>query len=260
MTRTTGFHLTLTGLLLTGFGCADTSERNSLAWRDSKLLAGVQWDHPLYETTFDDPGAVNDWVLEGGESMEVRDGNLVLSNGTESQVSEWKGKHLVCWLKQEVPASFLLEFTVCPDDRQRGLAIVFFNARGIHGESIFDPTLAKRDGQFNLYHSGDLNNYHTSYWAGGRGTANLRKNKGFHLVASGRDFIELGSPGEFQVVQVYNRNGLIHLLVDGQLVLDWRDDGQYGPKNNHPGWLALRQMAHTHSARYGRVAVYPVKE
>ena len=107
-------------------------------------LADVDYDNPVYETSFEDEGVLRDWRLEGGKRMSVADGNLVL----QSQPTSDDRNHLVFWLTKEVPADFLLEFTVRPQDRKQGLNIVFFNARGLNGESIFDSPLQKRNGLF----------------------------------------------------------------------------------------------------------------
>lgn len=221
--------------------------------------SGVDWDHPVYATQFDSPQVLDDWRLEGGRQMSVADGHLVLQSDTESVRSESVANHLVCWLNREVPADFLLEFSVRPQNRHRGLNIVFFNARGINGESIFDPSLQPRDGTFAQYHSGDLNSYHVSYWAATRGSANLRKNHGFHLVTSGEDFITGGAPDQFQTVRLYKRGGAIRMTVDGRLALAYDDDGRtYGPVHSHSGWIGLRQMAHTHRCEYDHLVIYPL--
>ena len=113
-------------------------------------------------------------------------------------------------------------------------------------ESIFDPALAPRDGLFKLYHSGDLNCYHISYWAAGRGTANCRKNRGFHLVAEGKDLVTDGPAGTFQTVRIYKRGGKIRCTVDDVLSVAYDDDGTtFGPVWTHGGWIGLRQMGHT---------------
>lgn len=220
----------------------------------------VDWQHPVYITSFDSPAALDDWRLEGGRRMTVEEGNLVLESDRESVRSESKGNHLVCWLRREVPADFLLEFSVRPEDRRRGLNIVFFNARGRHGEEIFAPSLAPRDGTFAQYHSGDLDNYHISYWAGGRGTSNLRKNHGFHLVASGKDLVVDAPAKAWQTIRVYKREGFIRLTVDDVEALSFQDDGKaFGPIHMHSGWIGLRQMAHTQRCEYGHLGVYPLK-
>ena len=237
-----------------GFG-QETSSISS-AGKATFSLVDVDFANPVYETDFQSQNELQDWCLEGGLRMEIEDGNLVLESRRAVD-----NNHLVCWLKQEMPADFLLEFTVSPENRDRGLNIVFFNARGIRGENIFDPPLKPRDGTFVQYHSGDLNNYHCSYWAGNRGFSNLRKNKGFHLVAEGgQDKILHGEEGTFQTVRVYKKGGMIRVLVDDVVIIAWDDDGKtYGPVYKHSGWIGLRQMGHTIRCRYGRFAVYPLK-
>ena len=85
--------------------------------------ADVDWDHPVYESSFDDPRALEDWKLEGGLRMSVADGNLVLQSTPGSTQSETNANHLVCWLTKEMPADFLLKFSVRPENRKQGLNI-----------------------------------------------------------------------------------------------------------------------------------------
>jgi hypothetical protein len=219
----------------------------------------VDWEHPLYQTSFDAPAVLKDWRLEGGKSMRIADGKLILDSRPGSTRSEDKANHLVCWLVKEVPGDFLLEFSLRPQNRKQGLNIVFFNARGIHGESIFSPALRPRDGLFAEYITGDLNNYHVSYWAGTRGSANIRKNYGFHLVSVGRDLVAPAPAAAFQTVRVYKRQGTIRLMVDNVVAVAYDDDGKtYGPVWNHSGWIGLRQMAHTVRCEYEHLKVFPL--
>jgi hypothetical protein len=215
----------------------------------------------VYETSFEGSDVLKEWRLEGGKQMSVSNGCLVLESdpakkGANGQCND----HLVCWLEKELPADVLIEFTVRPVNRKEGLNIVFFSARGLRGESIFDPALKPRDGTYQQYHSGDLNGYHISYWAAGRGTANLRKSKGFHLVAEGQDLICDAPQDAFQTVRVYKRGGAIRLTVDETIALAWNDDGKTkGPVHDQPGWFGLRQMGHTHRCEYGHVKIYRLK-
>lgn len=129
--------------------------------------------------------AGTDWVLEGKANASTEDGRLVLTNDPG---------HLVFWNTRNFPADVLIEFAVSPLYADEGLNIVFFAAKGRDGGGIFDEGQPLRDGLFKTYHSGALDCYHVSYWAtspGGeeRGTAHIRKNHGFHIVAMGRDFI-----------------------------------------------------------------------
>lgn len=220
----------------------------------------VDWSQPVYATTFDNDDALADWKLEGGKSMSIADGKLVLESDSGDQQPAEANSHLVCWLNKEMPTDFLLEFKVRPQDRKKGLNIVFFNARGLHGESIFDPALKPRSGIFAQYHSGDLNNYHISYWAGERGHANVRKNAGFHLVATGKDLVVPAPADSFQTIRLYKHGSAIRLMVDDVIAVAFDDDGKtFGPVWTHSGWISLRQMAHTIRCEYDDLKIYPLK-
>ena len=223
--------------------------------------ADVDWSHPVYATRFDNDDVLADWKLEGGKRMSIANGKLVLeSNARDPKASPETYNHLVCWLTKKMPADFLLEFKVRPQDRKKGLNIIFFNARGVHGESIFDPALKPRSGIFAQYHSGDLNNYHISYWAGERGTANVRKNVGFHLVAAGKDLVSPAPANAFQNIRLYKHGGTIRLMVDDVIEVAFDDDGKtYGPVWTHAGWIGLRQMAHTVRCEYDDLKIFPLK-
>ena len=224
--------------------------------RQSADLSDVDWDQPVYSTDFDDPAERDKWQLEGGHAARIADGDLILENAAPGE----KGSHLVCWLKQELPADYLLEFSFRPKDRRNGLGIVFLNARGVNGESVFDPALQPRDGTFRQYTSGDINNYHISYWAGGRGCANVRKNSGFQLVGVGKDLVYEAPNDAMQKIQIHKKGETVTLLVDGEVAVIFDDDEQqYGHVHNHKGWIALRQMGHTEWGRYGYLRVYPLK-
>ena len=212
----------------------------------------VDWTKPIYQTAFDDPGELKNWQLEGGKRAGIENGKFILENASREN-------HLVCWLKQEVPADFLLEFKMRPKDRKEGLAIAFFSARGLNGESIFDPKLKPRTGAYPQYNRGDLNAYHVSYWKGGDNTPNLRKSAGFHLVAQGANLVKDATADVFQTIRVYKRGGKIRLLVDDVVGLAWDDDSKsFGPVLGS-GWIALRQMGHTVRCEYDDLKIYPLR-
>jgi hypothetical protein len=224
----------------------------------------VDLEHPLYRSSFDDASAAADWKLEGGKAIGVSDGRFVLESDPAESGAANKN-HLVCWLNKEVSADFLLEFSVRPRNRQDGLNIIFFNARGVGGESVFDPKLAPRDGTFKQYHSGDLKNYHVSYWAstlenGPRNDANLRKNPGHKIVSVGRDLVTPAPADLFQKIRLYKRGGTIRLTVDDVVSVAFDDDGKTdGPVWDHTGWIGLRQMGRTGRCEYDDLAIYPLK-
>jgi hypothetical protein len=228
---------------------------------DRFVPSDVDWTRPIYETSFDSPETLSQWKLEGGSKMIVREGCLVLESDPAKKGPDGKcSDHLVCWLAKELPADGLIEFTVRPTNRKEGLNIVFFSSRGVKDESIFAGRQPPRNGAYPQYHSGELNCYHISYWAAGRGTANLRKSKGFHLVAEGQDLICDAPQEAFQTVRVYKRGGTIRLTVDDVLALAWNDDGKsYLPVIDKGGWFGLRQMGHTLRCEYGHVKIFALQ-
>ena len=221
-------------------------------------LDHVDWDSPVYQSPFSSDASLKDWKLEGGVSMRIEKQRLHLeSKGINTAPAP--DHHLVAWLEKEIPGNFYLEFDFRPKNKQQGLAIVFLNTRGIHGESIFAKNLAQRDGTFVQYHSGDLNGYHLSYWSGARNGSNLRKNKGFHLVASGEDPVASDTTDKVRRIGILKDGPSIRYYVDNELALEYTDDGEsYGPAWTHSGWIGLRQMDHAHWCEYDNLSIYPL--
>jgi hypothetical protein len=245
----------LGGLALPAGGAEDVEPPFHPSVGQKYVPTNVDWDHPVYRTGFDDASEVSHWRLEGGKRVSIANGKLVL----ESEPGQRNGS-LVCWLTTELPAEFLLEFSVRPRDRNEGLNIVFFGTRGMNGESIFDPALKPRNGGFSQYHSGDIKGYHISYWASGRGTVNVRKNPGFALVATGPDRIREAPAESCEVGRLYKKGGTIRLMVDDVISVAFDDDGRsHGPVWNHRGWIGLRQMGPTVRCEYDHLAVYRLK-
>jgi len=78
---------------------------------------------------------------------------------------------------------------------------------------------------FPNYHTGALNNYHISYWAGTRGSANLRKNHGSMLAAVGNDVIAGQTPGPHRV-RLLKTGGKVRLEARGKRALSYDDPGK----------------------------------
>jgi hypothetical protein len=92
--------------------------------RPPHLLAGqklvpqdVDWEHPIYQTSFDGPAVLKDWRVEGGKSMHIADGKLILESQLGSTHSEPKANHLVGWLAKEVPGDYLKVLPLTPSPR-----------------------------------------------------------------------------------------------------------------------------------------------
>jgi len=196
-----------------------------------------------------------DWVLEGKASARIENKRLVLKNDAS---------HLVFWNTREFPSDMLVEFGVSPADPNNGLNIVFFAAKGRDGGSIFDLSQPMRDGEFRTYHSGEINCYHVSYWAitstgEARGTANIRKNHGFHLVSMGSDLIAGQGPGPHRI-RILKLGNKITVEANGKIEVRFEDDGKtFGPVWKE-GRIGLRQMQHTGQCSYTHFKVWAVKQ
>lgn len=176
-------------------------------------------------------------------------GEVEFSNGWMKMSSTKEKGHHVFWCPQEFPASFIAEWEVQNLRTKVGLCIVFFSAKGLNGEDIFDISLPKRDGTFTKYTKGAINNYHISYYANskdhpGRETAHLRKNKGFHKVQEDAMGIPIHSQ-TIHKIQLVKFDGTIQLFIDGRKAIDWVDDGQKLGEILQAGKIGFRQMKWT---------------
>ncbi|ADP31178.1 DUF1961 family protein [Bacillus atrophaeus] len=196
----------------------------------------------LYRNPLRTPEDVKDWRMEGGGRLSFENGSLNLSH-------EDDGAHFVLWCPETFPDGIVVTWNFYPIE-QPGLCMLFFAAAGGKGEDLFDSSLNKRTGSYQEYHSGDINALHLSYfrrkYAEERAfrTCNLRKSRGFHLVAMGADPLpspeDADSPYCMKLVKVKD---YVHFSINGLTVLEWRDDGKtYGPLL-HGGKIGLRQMA-----------------
>ena len=200
----------------------------------------------LYSNDLSNSEFVKDWILEGPAKVEFKDNWMHMYSPNE------EGHH-VFWCPVDFPGNFIAEWEAQNQEIDAGLCIVFFSAKGLKGESIFDASMPKRTlGTFTDYTKGAMNDYHISYYANGRDnpnreTANLRKNKGFNLVQTG----EIGIPVQSTAIhkmKLIKQEGKILLYVDERKVIDWTDDGiKYG-KILEDGKIGFRQMQWTHFA------------
>ena len=199
----------------------------------------------IYSNALDQLPCPEDWVAEGPAHFEVCEGSVRVHSLAPADQDEG---HVVFWLRRDLPSDFLAEWEACFES-DHGLAIAFFAARGVDGADLFSPNLAARDGTFTQYHSGDINCYHISYYANtpaypGRLTGNLRKNRGFHLVANGPPGIPAASHA-WHHMALEKRGDKIRLGVDGRLKIAWTDNGtSFGPALGR-GAFGLRQMVWT---------------
>ena len=200
----------------------------------------------LYDNSLATSEKVNDWILEGPAKIEFKNNWMHIYSPNE------EGHH-VFWCPIDFPGNFIAEWEVKNQEIDAGLCIIFFAAKGLKGESIFDASMPKRTlGTFTDYTKGSMNDYHISYYANGRDnpnreTANLRKNKGFNLVQTG----EIGIPVQSTAIhkmKLIKQEGKILMYIDDRKIIDWIDDGiKYG-KILQDGKIGFRQMQWTHFA------------
>jgi hypothetical protein len=182
------------------------------------------------------------WKMEGK-------GQIEFANEWMKMFSHKEKGHHVFWCPQEFPNSYIAEWEVQNLNTKVGLCIVFFSAKGLKGESIFDTSLPKRDGTFKQYTKSVVNNYHISYYANSkdhprRETSHLRKNKGFHLVQEKEKGIPISSK-EIHKIRLVKFEGRIQLFVDERNVIDWLDNGQDFGEILEGGKIGFRQMKWT---------------
>jgi hypothetical protein len=193
--------------------------------------------------------------MEGPGELSFKDGWMEMHAPGE------KWDH-VYWCPQDFPASFIAEWEVQNLDTSKGLVIVFFAARGTRGEDIFDPAMPKRDGTFKYYNKGAIGCYHISYYSNNpknpdRGDSHLRKDPPDLLLTSGREGIATGSSSIHQVRLVKDQ-GHITMYIDGDIIIDYTDDGKkYGPAYTS-GKIGFRQMRWT-DFRYRNLNVWELK-
>lgn len=211
----------------------------------------------IYNNSLSTKESIKDWVLEGPAKIEFQNNWLNLYSPNE------EGHH-VFWCPKDFPGNFIAEWEAQNQAIDAGLCIIFFCAKGLKGESIFDSLMPKRtSGIFTDYTKGAMNDYHISYYANGRDnpnreTANLRKNKGFNLVQTG----EIGIPVQSTAIhkmKLVKSGGKILLYIDDRKVIDWTDDGVKYGKILEEGKIGFRQMQWTHFA-YRNFKVWEILE
>ena len=222
----------------------------------SRLGAPARRGALLYEAPFTGPDSTVGWVMEGPGKTTFADGWMTMASTKPN--SPFKRGHIVHWCPEVFPASFIAEWEV-EVLSEHGLCIVFFAARGADGEDLFDPGLPERTGVFKQYTRGAIDCYHISYYANtpnnqGRITSNMRKNSGFYLVANGPPGIPPESSAA-HTVRLVKAGAHMQLQVDGDVVIDFTDDGdRYGAPHG-AGRIGFRQMQWT-AARYRNLRVY----
>lgn len=201
----------------------------------------------IYHNPLSSPLDVKYFTLEGKANIYFVNGKMRMENAISAEAGQ--KANYVFWCDQVFPDNIKITWKFRPI-KEPGLAILFFAAKGINGESIFDEALVNRTGEYPLYHHGDINAFHVSYFRRKEPderqfhTCNLRKSYGFHLVAQGADPIpdvsDCVSDYELTVIKKTNH---VEFYVNQLLTFSFDDDGTtYGPLLTD-GRIGFRQLA-----------------
>ncbi len=198
----------------------------------------------LYHRDLANQKDIANWRMEGNAQLNFSDGWMEMFSPAQQQ-------HHVLWCPQEFPDDFIASWEVQNLAPEAGLLIIFFAARGIEGQDIFDPSLPLRDGTFTDYTLGKIKSYHISYYANvahepGRVHANLRKNNTFSLLQSGGEGIPTHSTDVYQLTLIKERAHL-RLFINERKVIDYVDnqpivDGVNTGAALTAGKIGFRQM------------------
>ena len=201
----------------------------------------------IYENKLSSESDLRDFILEGQAKFTFDTGCLRMENALSAE--EGQKANYVLWLNKDFPSDVRIDWDFKPI-KEPGLAIMFFGAKGRNGEDIFDESLQKRTGEYPLYHHGDINAFHVSYFrrkeADERAfhTCNLRKSYGFYLVTQGADPIpDAKECTEFYHMSVIKKAGVIGFLINDLQIFDFTDDNpEYGAPIGG-GKIGFRQLA-----------------
>lgn len=217
----------------------------------------------IYENNLSCGADIQGFVLEGNADITFPYGRMRMENALDA--AQGQKANYVLWCPKEFPSDVYITWEFMPV-REPGLCILFFAAKGRNGEDLFDESLQERTGEYPLYHHGDINAFHVSYFRRKEPderafhTCNLRKSYGFHLVAQGGDPIpdadEVKEPYQMALLKM---GGRVSFFINNLEIFRFEDDGHsYGPLLGG-GKIGFRQLAPL-VGEYANLRVYAVSE
>lgn len=219
---------------------------------DKKLI----YDNPLSKEA-----DVKDFILEGQANITFENGYMRM----ESALPKEQGQkaNFVYWCNENFPDNIVIEWDFRPLT-EPGLTILFLCAKGINGEDLFDKSLQKRTGEYPLYHHGDINAFHISYFrrkeADERAfhTCNLRKSYGFYLVSQGADPMpDAEECLEDYHMRVIKKGKELSFFINDLKIFEFFDDGTTYGNILTDGKIGFRQLAPM-AALYKDLKVYSI--
>lgn len=224
-------------------------------------MPGYELMDLIYSNSLQKPSDTAGFHLEGDAAVSFPQSRMRMENRRDP--AEGQRANFVYWCPVDLPSDIAVSWDFYPI-REPGLCILFFAAKGVRGQDLFDPSLATRTGEYETYHHGDINALHISYFRRKHPTerafqtCNLRKSYGFHMVAQGAD--PLPSVPDAQPpyhIRLIKCGAEVSFSINDLTVLSWVDDGQtYGPLLSG-GKIGFRQMAPL-IAEYANLQVHTV--
>ncbi|MCS7459137.1 YesU family protein [Paenibacillus doosanensis] len=201
--------------------------------------------------------------MEGEAKISFPNGRMRMENALDPSIGQ--ASNFVFWCPETFPADIAVTWDFWPV-KEPGLCMLFFSAAGRGGEDLFSERLKPRTGQYDHYHSGDIDALHVSYFRRrypeerAFHTCNLRKSFGGHLVCQGADPIPDADDADCPYRMQLIKNGpVVTFSINGLTVFRWEDDGEtYGPLLGG-GKIGMRQMAPL-VGEYANLRVYALEE
>jgi hypothetical protein len=208
----------------------------------------------IYSNDLTSENDIKNFKLEGEAFISFENSSMRMKNALDPSLKQ--KSNFVNWCDLEFPENISIEWEFKPIE-EPGLAIMFFAAKGINGESIFGKSIKKRDGVYEKYHSGDINTYHISYFRRKHlkerafQTCNLRRSKGFKLCTIGADPIPSTSDViDFYRIKITKFYGHIIFTINDLKIFEYNDLNYFGS-----GRIGFRQMAPL-SAEYKNLKIF----
>ncbi len=201
----------------------------------------------IYENPLSCESDIKDWILEGKAKISFDNNKMQMENELNAALGQ--KANYVLWCDRVFPSDVIISWKFRPI-REPGLAMTFFAARGIHGTDIFDKSCAPRNGEYNLYHHGDINAFHVSYFRRKEPderafhTCNLRKSYGFYLVSQGADPIpDANDSADFYEIKIVKNDDTIQFFINDLKSFEYQDDGKTYGARLESGRIGFRQLA-----------------
>ena len=201
----------------------------------------------IYKNALDCEDSLQGFVLEGKAKLTFSSGCLRMENSLVSELGQ--KANYVLWCPKEFPSDIAIRWFFKPLS-DLGLCILFFSVQGVNGIDIFSPTLHERTGEYPQYHSGDINTFHVSYFRRKElderafHTCNLRKSKGFYLVAQGADPLpDAADVDRYYQMEILKWKNTVSFSIDGLPIFSYRDDGVSHGSLLQGGKIGFRQLA-----------------